>query len=86
MSYRISFPQMAPSHHQGHRMIRQFQVNGWPETQSLPSSPVVFVDLLHHVERWQLQAGGGPILAHCLNGQTRFQLLYITVYMKICEL
>ncbi|CAL8312664.1 unnamed protein product [Merluccius merluccius] len=57
----------------GYRMVQQFQFLGWPMYRDTAVNKRSFLKLLHQVEKWQEEYGGGEgrTVVHCLNGGGR---------------
>ncbi|XP_059901360.1 receptor-type tyrosine-protein phosphatase mu [Gadus macrocephalus] len=57
----------------GFRMVQQFQFLGWPMYRDTAVNKRSFLKLLHQVEKWQEEYGGGEgrTVVHCLNGGGR---------------
>eukprot|EP00058_Branchiostoma_floridae_P017034 XP_002602522.1 hypothetical protein BRAFLDRAFT_93828 [Branchiostoma floridae] len=55
------------------RMVKIFQLTGWPRDEKTPPSPcqAAMITLLSEVERWQQQTGNEPIVVHCIDGVER---------------
>ncbi|XP_035699666.1 receptor-type tyrosine-protein phosphatase mu-like [Branchiostoma floridae] len=55
------------------RMVKIFQLTGWPGDEKTPPSPcqTAMITLLSEVERWQQQTGNEPIVVHCIDGVER---------------
>jgi hypothetical protein len=46
--------------------VRQYQLMNWPDTDIVPQSSSVIVDLMNAVMHWQQQNGGdGAIVMQC---------------------
>ncbi|XP_077549265.1 receptor-type tyrosine-protein phosphatase T-like isoform X3 [Haemaphysalis longicornis] len=50
------------------RILRQFHSQSWTRHRSVPSSTAVTLEILQHVERWQMHAEGKTVVVQCLDG------------------
>ncbi|XP_077548334.1 receptor-type tyrosine-protein phosphatase T-like [Haemaphysalis longicornis] len=50
------------------RIVKQFHFESWQMHPSVPSSATIILDILEHVERWQMQGEGTPFVVQCLDG------------------
>ncbi|XP_077549260.1 receptor-type tyrosine-protein phosphatase T-like [Haemaphysalis longicornis] len=50
------------------RILKQFHSQSWTRRRSVPSSTDVILEILQHVERWQMQAEGRTAVVQCLDG------------------
>ena len=67
------------------REVRQFQFNAWNDTEFIPKSKSMFLDLIDLVRSWQEQSNSDmdPILVHCKDGATHSGL-FCAVW-NVCE-
>lgn len=50
------------------RILKQFHSQSWQRRRSIPSSTDIILEILQHVERWQMQAEGRTVVVQCLDG------------------
>ncbi|KAK3088245.1 hypothetical protein FSP39_016552, partial [Pinctada imbricata] len=67
------------------REVRQFQFNAWNDTDFIPKSKSMFLDLVDLVRSWQEQSCEdlSPVIVHCKDGATHSGL-FCAVW-NICE-
>ncbi|XP_077549271.1 uncharacterized protein LOC144162556 isoform X1 [Haemaphysalis longicornis] len=65
------------------RILKQFHSQSWPTHPSVPSSAKVVLELLEHVQRWQAQADGTPVVVQCLDGRQHSGLYCVSA--AICD-
>ncbi|WAR31481.1 PTPRA-like protein, partial [Mya arenaria] len=73
------------SHPKDPRHIRQFQFNAWSDSEFIPKSKSMFLDVIDLVNDWQTVNNNDttPILVHCKDGATHSGL-YIALSV-LCE-
>ncbi|XP_050023209.1 receptor-type tyrosine-protein phosphatase T-like [Dermacentor andersoni] len=50
------------------RIMKQFHSQSWNRNSTVPSSCDVVLEILQHVDRWQMQAEGRTVVVQCLDG------------------
>uniref|UniRef100_A0A131YIK7 protein-tyrosine-phosphatase n=1 Tax=Rhipicephalus appendiculatus TaxID=34631 RepID=A0A131YIK7_RHIAP len=50
------------------RILKQFHSQSWNRASTVPSSSDVVLEILQHVDRWQMQAEGRTVVVQCLDG------------------
>ncbi|KAH7935692.1 hypothetical protein HPB52_012350 [Rhipicephalus sanguineus] len=50
------------------RILKQFHSQSWNRASTVPSSCDVVLEILQHVDRWQMQAEGRTVVVQCLDG------------------
>ncbi|XP_077548331.1 receptor-type tyrosine-protein phosphatase alpha-like [Haemaphysalis longicornis] len=50
------------------RIVKQFHFESWQRHGRVPSSAAIILDILEHVERWQMQGEGTTVVVQCLDG------------------
>ena len=67
------------------RMVRQFQFNAWSDTEFIPKSKSMLLDVMDLVKDWQNVSNNdtAPIIVHCKDGATHSGL-FAAVY-TLCE-
>ena len=80
-----NFKLTSMSHPKDTRHIRQFQFNAWTDTEFVPKSKSMLLDVMDLVEDWQRVNNNDstPILVHCKDGATHSGL-FIAVSL-LCE-
>lgn len=68
-----------------HRFVRQFQFNAWAESEFVPKSKSMLLDVIDLVRDWQEVSNGDtkPVVIHCKDGATHSGL-FIAVSL-LCE-
>ena len=67
------------------RMVRQFQFNAWSDTEFIPKSKSMLLDVMDLVKDWQTVSNNdtSPIIVHCKDGATHSGL-FAAVWV-LCE-
>ncbi|KAL3199823.1 hypothetical protein MRX96_043749 [Rhipicephalus microplus] len=50
------------------RILKQFHSQSWNRASTVPSSCDLVLEILQHVDRWQMQAEGRAVVVQCLDG------------------